>query len=726
MLKRSVLKYLALTILLLLTSCIRIDESMRLFFPANLKELQFVQTQFSAFWWNFIIIEPTGQKKNQPNFEVAQKICDQLKTHVDQQLRHVFCGSSIASAQKILKSYAQDIVFRQEFDSNNEKQYLSIVKNAAVQASFISDKNLFALLRYDPFQTWQEYLTISKSSFIDAFERKDGFLYDAKTARLIIPLQFQLSPQMVTVEPIMTFLNNYPDAFLVGSHGSTYRNEKQVRDDLSIVSIMSGIIFVIFIVFLVLKSRLNTLLLVLPVGVAMGLATLITQWIDGSVHGLTLAFGSGIVGLALDYGLHGAFGSESKQTWVSNTIGLLTTLSGVCILLLSGIPLIRQMMIFSSIGLAIGFGIFFFLFKYYAHFFKIKTIPFMLPQIKGAYWAVVLLVLFGIYGVSKSEMTMDLKKLSFVSDKEADLTTWFFTKNDNGESFLLIKPFSEVNPETYLENTWAKKNGIDYEGISKYVPAVDQQQKNVSSWNQFGCKFFKNKADSDIQKIYAPFIQTVCLPATMNSLGDFTNQQMKEKAYFNHLIGQNHILSIFSAHTAEQSDLIRTQYPKAKSLTQALKDFSIGLEHDLTWMIPVSLLLTILILALYYRHWKPVFTALLPFFTGLGLYFSVAQIMGFEVDLIAILGLVMVFGFSIDYGVFSTDIHRHSDSEAEIKGVYSALTFAALTNVLGFLPMLFAGHPVLSHLGGALFYGTVGTYLGTIYGVYPIYKKRKA
>ncbi|MFZ3231632.1 MAG: MMPL family transporter [Pseudobdellovibrio sp.] len=719
------LRSLSAIAFVLLTSCVRIDESMKLFFPPDLKELQFVQTQFSAFWWNFVIIEPTGDKQDQPNYEIAQKVCDQLKGHIEKELRHVFCGSSVVSAQAILKSYSKDIVYRQKFDTKEEKRYFSVLTNSAIQASFVSDKNLFSMLRYDPFQTWQDYVELSKNNFIDSFEKKNGYLFDSKTARLVIPLQFQLSPQLNNIEPIISALSEFPSAFLVGSHGSTYRNEKQVRDDLSLVSIISGLIFIIFIVFLVLKSRLNTLLLVIPVGIAMGAATLITQWIDGSIHGLTLAFGSGIIGLALDYGLHGAFGSDSKQTWVSNTIGLLTTLSGVCILLLSGIPLIRQMMIFSSIGLAIGFALFYLLFKYYAKFFKIKSIDFYLPQIKGMPWIMAGLVVFGLYGAAKSQMTMDLRKLSFVSEKESDLTTWFFAKNNNEESFLLIKPFNLVSSDIYLENDWAKKNHIEYEGISKYLPALNLQIQNFNSWDLQGCAFFKNKANSDIQKIYSPFIEDLCLKKNQIPSNDFLVNGIKEKPYLNHLIGESHVLSIFSARDENQAKLIQEQYPEAKSLTQALKNFSKALEFDLTWMIPVSLLLTILILALYYRNLKAVFTALLPFFTGLGLYFTVARSIGFDVDLISILGLVMVFGFSIDYGVFSTDVHRHNGTEAEIKNVYSALTFAAITNVLGFFPMLFAGHPVLVHLGSALFYGTVGTYLGTVYGVYPMYMKRR-
>ncbi len=710
-------KIVKLLFFLILTSCIRVDESMKLFFPEDLKELQYVQTQFSAFWWNFIIIE------NDADFIKTNQICEELQRHVGVELRMAFCGSSIGSARPLLKSWADDIMYRKPFDKNQTSAYRARFSLSAVQASYMSDPQLFSVLRNDPFQTWQDYLELSKNSLLDAFEKKNGSLYDPATKRVILPIQFRLKPEAKHIQPIMQLLKPFPDAFMIGSHGATYRNQKQVQDDLQIVSVISGIVFVLFMAFLVFKSRMNTLFLVAPVGAAIFAACLVTQWIDGSVHGLTLAFGSCIVGLAMDYGLHGAFGSESKQTWTSNTIGLLTTLTALCILILSGIPLIRQMMIFSTLGLAFAFLFFYILFRKYSESFKITNIGFFLPQMKGAKWFILFLVAFSFYGMAKSELKMDLRKLSFVSEKESAFTTWFFSHGKEGESFLLIKPLKETGAEVFREKIWALQNGIHYEGISKYVADLESGNRHLRSWATDGCDFARNLGTDSMQKIFNPFATYVC-SLNEKSFPMTSVEQLKDREYLKHLYGDDHLLSIFSTPDEQKAKLIQKEFPTAKSLTQGLKSFSVSLEKDLIWMMPAALLLTLLILSLYYKKPKAILTAMLPFFSGLGFYFLASTFIGFEIDLISILGLVMVFGFSIDYGVFSTDVHIHGGSDAEIKSVYSALTFAAVTNILGFLPMLFAGHPVLSRLGAALFYGTVGTYLGAIYGVYPLYEKK--
>lgn len=707
-------------IFIFLCGCVRLDESMGVFFPKELKELQYVQTQFSAFWWNFVVVEP---QKGSADFESAQKICEKFKTHLDQELRMVFCGSDSAT-QKILSSWSQDFVLRTEFDKDFERKNISFLQSTMAQVSFVSDQQILNVLRLDPYQSWSELIELSKNSFLSSYTRKNGFLYDEESKRIVLPLQFQTSPRMISVQPIIDILDDYPQAMLIGSHGSTFRNEKQVKEDLALVSLISGIIFVLFIFFLVIKSRINTVFLALPVLISLYLATLLTQCFYGSIHGLTLAFGSGIVGLALDYGLHGAFGSESKQTWKSNVIGLLTTLCGVGILLLSGIPLIRQMMIFSIIGLLFGFSIFYILFRYWPEHFKIKSINFVLPQFKFSKIILGAIFIFGVIGASKIQMTMDLRKLSFVSDRESELMTWLFKKNKQ-EPYLLMQDFESALVNYPNEAIWVKENKIDYDGIGKYLPSIQQQQKNFESWQNQGCTDFI-KTTSATQKIFQPYFNQFCDSSKNQvTIGELA-ALLKSKEYLSHLIGEQQILTIFNSRNEAEAELIKKTYPEAKSLLQAVKNFSISLEKDLVWMIPITLLLTILILALYYRSALAVFTSLLPFLTGLCLYFSVSQVLNLEIDLVSILGLVMVFGFSIDYGVFSTDAHLFSHNNVdEVKGVYSALTFAAITNILGFFPMLFAGHPVLLKLGAALFYGTAGTYLGTVYGVYPIYMRKK-
>ncbi len=88
---------------------------------------------------------------------------------------------------------------------------------------------------------------------------------------------------------------------------------------------------------------------------------------------------------------------------------------------------------------------------------------------------------------------------------------------------------------------------------------------------------------------------------------------------------------------------------------------------------------------------------------------------------ISLIGLLMVFGFSLDYGIFVVDLMRHRN-EGKF-GVWSALGVCSFSAVAGFAPLVFAGHPVLNDLGQILLWGSVGTFIGTFWGIPGLYRR---
>ncbi len=77
----------------------------------------------------------------------------------------------------------------------------------------------------------------------------------------------------------------------------------------------------------------------------------------------------------------------------------------------------------------------------------------------------------------------------------------------------------------------------------------------------------------------------------------------------------------------------------------------------------------------------------------------------------------MIFGSSVDYGIFQVDSLRKVPSKREVAETFSSLLMAALTTLLGYLPLIFAKHPVLYDLGWVLTLGTVGAFFGGVWGV---------
>ena len=718
---RNLIQFIFLSLFFASLAHGKIDDSVEIFFPQSLKYLQYSQTEFPVFWWNFAVVEPNKADSTQPDFAKALTLCKDLKPQVGQEIKRILCGDDLSSFVPSLIQWSEDLSLRQP--APELKTLQASLQSAVSEAGMLSSVNqdLFKLKRSDPLDQWQVYLEKTQTISSTDFKREKGFLVDPKTLRIVIPIQFAAKPQMTNVLKTKEILDKYPEVILVGAHSSAFINEKQVHEDMQVVSVVGVLVLIAFIGFLVFKGRISALLLFPPVAVSLGLAAFIVDAIFGSIHGLTLAFGSGIVGLAVDYGLHGAFNAESRQTWKSNAVGFLTTLTGLVVMIMSGIPLIRQMMLFAVLGLLFGFIIFYFLCKYAPRYFTMKSLNLPLWNFKYSHWVVIGLIVLGFFSLFKTNLSFDLRKINFQPPQDKKITEWFFTQGGEKENFLLLREKNDFTPEVLKEVDWAKKEKIQYTGLGDYWPA-DQatQEQNLKSWAAL-CPPLKKTLGQAETKVFSPFLENIC-QTDRKPLGF---DQLATREYSNHLVGQDRFISILTSQNEQQSQVIREKFPEAKSLTESIKGFSDSLEKDLRWMIPVAFLLSTLILFIYYRSITCVLKAYIPFFTGLGLFFLVNVVRGADLDLISVLGLLMVFGFSLDYGVFATDIYKFPQPGEDESAVYSALGLAAISNIIGFFPMVFAEHPVLHQLGTALFYGTIGTYLGTIWGIEKLYHWRK-
>jgi hypothetical protein len=707
------LKCWLLTLLLFFSVSIsfaKIDDSVDIFFPQSLKYLQYSQTEFPVFWWNFVVINPSG---DQPAFNKAREVCAILKKYEGKSVKRLICGDDLGGYINTLTEWSQDLVLREHFEK--PEQLKSLLESALSELSFISSdkKDFFNLKRADPTDQWQIYLQKSQAMSPANFQREQGFLLDPESKRLVIPLQFAVPPKMTHVQDLMADLVKFPQAHLVGSHGASFSNEKQVHEDMDVVALVGVAVLIGFILFLVIMGRIKALFLFPPVAVAMFLAAWVTELVYGSIHGLTLAFGSGIVGLALDYGLHGAFNAKSKQTWKSNAIGFLTTFVGLGILACSGIPLIRQMMFFGTLGILFGFVFYYLLCKHLPKYFTIKSINVKFPDFRFSWIVVFVLTLCGLWGSFKVDLSFDLRRFNYQMPEDSEATNWFFAQGANRATYLLLHDQKDLYGKTTEEQRWSTDNKVQYVGLGEYLPSLEEQEKNIQSWNQEACPYLKKNLSKTETKLFAPFIDNTCSPNHKAlRFADLAN-----KDYLSHLIGKGQFISIFMTTDPQQENALKNKFPEAHSLVESIKGFSESLENDLRWMIPAAFVLCTIVLFLYYRNFYYVLGAYVPFLSGLGLFFLMNFLKGGVLDLISVLGLLMVFGFSIDYGVFVTDIYAFHQREDELPVIYSVLGLAALTNVIGFFPLIFAKHPILHQLGFALFYGTIGTYLGTRWGL---------
>jgi predicted RND superfamily exporter protein len=90
-----------------------------------------------------------------------------------------------------------------------------------------------------------------------------------------------------------------------------------------------------------------------------------------------------------------------------------------------------------------------------------------------------------------------------------------------------------------------------------------------------------------------------------------------------------------------------------------------------------------------------------------------------------LLGLFLIYGLSVDYGIFSTDLFTESDKSTKTESSFNfGLILTWLTNFLGFAPLLMCRHPILKDLGLVLVIGMIGVFYGTFFVVPAVFYKK--
>lgn len=115
---------------------------------------------------------------------------------------------------------------------------------------------------------------------------------------------------------------------------------------------------VLIFLFLVYRSITFLILSVIPIGTGILLACFSVFFAFGSLHGITLAFGATLIGVAIDYPIHlfthmnphESPGAAMSRIWPTIRLGALTTAVGFGALLFSEFPGLSQLGLFAIIG----------------------------------------------------------------------------------------------------------------------------------------------------------------------------------------------------------------------------------------------------------------------------------------------------------------------------------------------------------------------------------------
>lgn len=686
-----------------------LDQSHEIFLTARLNSLASHYRDFPLFWWNFFILE------GEPSREDIEKLCADLAS--DGAIQKMPCHFDLKNLQSLTGDWLKDVPLREPLPA--PPLLAKRMDEGLLKAGLPMGRALVDLLRLDPLDQLAELRRKLEKRMQMDLKLEGGLLVDTKSGRKLLPAQFTFPPSesersqqvMNTLQERCRQLPGCKSLDLFGPHSSTRENEARIRTDLETVSWTGMLALFLLCGFIVLTRRQRLLNLVPFLFFSIGVTIGVTVLVFGKIHGITLAFGPGIVGLSMDYGIHSAFlDPRSKKTWRANWVGLLTTTIIMIVLGFSTIPLLRQMMFFSVFGLCFNYLIFYLVMPRWPQWFETKLYEFNPQRWRFLTGASILFLLCTVLVFFKP-LHLEIQHLNFETPRTAQLRQWFFETTGATSPYILTEDKAAPLDSSMARKTWAGSEDILYDGIANYLPPVTSQQQNLVSWRERLCtKPITPPFNESQTKFYAPFFASVaCDRLQPNPLTQRIPDYLRDFSD-----GQNFV-GLFFPSSPEQTAKLKAQYPQSSTPREIFASFPHILYAELLWMVPLAFCGAFFFLWLHYRDLGWSTLAVIPFLTGLGCYGLVITLFHLPLSFISLIGLLMVFGCSLDYGVFVMDFLLFRKENRA--GVWSALTLCSFATIAGFAPLVFARHPVLNDLGQALLWGTVGTWIGSLWGI---------
>lgn len=579
---------------------------------------------------------------------------------------------------------------------------------------------------------------------------KDGFISD-KSGTVLAALYDlkQDTSDLAFAKQIQTFFDNLRPklpkgsrVFFMGGLRYTLENVSVIKKDLFIVSIAAfmllGAIFLFFF-----RTKRALLIYLLPFIVIMP-AAFITQIIFGGISGITLAFGSVVAGLSVDYAVYVYFALAAKNKdkqqalkQISKHLWLNFLTSALCFsaLIFSSVEVFKQIAVFALSALSLAL---FAALKIFPQYFncsktqkqsdgiKIKNLPF-----KAAFTFLFILLAFGIWGIYGTVLSKGLDSLNsasaafardkqiaeklFSSDKSALL---FALGKTQDEALLNNEVLSQILPEPLAAST------IFVSGKTK--------SENLSRWAEF---WDKEQISSAKELLEEQAIKTGFNPAAFDGFFTWLNDTLESKNKANSAdfsAFYNPLISLSNGSYAVINIVPDTEfYQRAAQDGKGIFISSNYLQKQLTANVKKEALLVVFLAVLFnfiavlfmFKSLKKSLFCFLPVICGACLLFALLAFFRIEINLFGLIFLPLLVGLGIDYAIFQLMKYHSAGQTTQALYPQQALFAAGLSTLAGFGVLVLAGHNVLFIMGLCALLGIGGSIFAAVF-ILPAFLER--
>lgn len=499
---------------------------------------------------------------------------------------------------------------------------------------------------------------------------------------------------------------------------------------------------VLLLVWLAFRSLRPILLVGASLLIGCGVALAVTVLVFGKVHVLTLVFGASLVGVAEDYGIHWFASRQAEpadRRWKllrhllpGLWLALLTSALAYLALGLAPFPGLRQMALFSVVGLAAAFLTVIFWFPWLDGG-EIRTTRFARwlgstlerwPRLQGrrpvGLFLGVMAVIAAV-GMLRLQPNDDLRSLqsspmSLINQQVRisqmlglpSPAQFYLVQGDSAEQVLQRE---EALVER-LRVLAAKKQIGGYRAISDWLPSVQRQHADATLTGAIEPRVLAQVGDAVGETLPRP---------------EYATQDLQAQAFldspvampFRHLwlgtVGQG-MASVVMVDDLSRADALTLLEAQTEGIdgvrwVDRTADFSKLLKHYRKLMSALLLVGIVLVFAvLYWRYRAQAWRVFAPTLVASALTLGLLGLFGQPLQLFNVLALMLLLGMGIDYGIFL--IEHRGDASA-----WLAVCVGAASTWLSFGLLGLSATPALRAFGLTLLFG-----IGLVWLISPLFR----
>jgi predicted exporter len=583
-------------------------------------------------------------------------------------------------------------------------------------------------------QIW--FSTDGSKALLMAQTRAPAFALDAQAAALA---RIKDEVAHLAEKPSPKLLLSGPAVFAVEAR-ATIRHELALLSTLAIVSLALFLLAVY-------RSPLLLLLSVVPLGTGILTAVACVSLLFGSIHGITLAFGITIIGVAVDYPIHlfshthagEASARALARIWPTLRLGVLTTVLGYTAMVFSGFPGVSQLGVFAVAGLLAAAAV--------TRWVLPMLAPARLATSRRSGWSLsawiaplhqwrwlpLLVIAAGlVYVVSEHRplWETDLAKLSPIAsqrralDQElraamgaSDVRRLLIVTGAGSEQVLRRSERLVPALQDLVGRGWL----AGYDAASRYLPSVQAQHHRQATLPP--ADLLRTRLHDAMrglpfrQGLFEPFIADVAAArhATPLTLADFRDTALELRLQALLFAQQGQWVGLIPLRGVADDAKLRawvTQLndPRVRyvDLKQAANRL-VNLYRDKA-LLPLTWGAGAIVFALWFglRSLRSVLRVLLPVAAAVTGVVVLLLVLGQPLSVFHLVALLLVVGVGLDYGLF---FNRTTSDDAEREQTVRALAVCGISTTLVFGLLAFSQTPVLRAIGTTVAIGVILCFL---------------